>query len=167
MFILYIFINGVQRIQPKLIFYSTTSPTRQIYKQKGHRYSKEVTVTYNKTAYNNEELFNKWITEELYQLLADRLNNLIVINVALFHKTPIILQKLRNIHVTAALILSGCISLLQPLDTAVNKPFKNWLCETTKEYLNNLSEGDITKWTISNWRVIITYVIAAIAKKLI
>jgi hypothetical protein len=66
-------------------------------------------------------------------------------DVALFHKTPAILQKLRNSHITTALIPSGCTSLLQPLDTAVNKPFKGWLREATEEYLEGLSKGDITK----------------------
>jgi len=87
-------------------------------------------------------------------------------DVASFHKTPAILQKLRNIHVTTALIPSGCTSLLQPLNTAVNRPFKDWLCKVTEKYLDSLSEGDITKWTVSDWRVMTTYVVAAAARKL-
>jgi hypothetical protein len=60
-------------------------------------------------------------------------DNLLIMDVASFHKTQAILQKLRNIHITTALIPSGCTSLLQPLDTAVNKPFKGWLREATEE----------------------------------
>ncbi|KAF2186694.1 hypothetical protein K469DRAFT_726176 [Zopfia rhizophila CBS 207.26] len=164
--ILYIFADGIQRIQLKLIFHSTAGSTGQIYKQEGHRYSKEVTVAYNETAYNNEELFNKWIAKELYPLLVTELDNLLIMDVASFHKTPAILQKLRNIHVTTALIPSGCTSLLQPLDTAVNKPFKGWLHEATEEYLDGLSEGDVTKWTVSDRRVMTTHVVAAAARKL-
>ena len=67
--ILYIFADGIQRIRPKLIFHGTAGPSGQIYKQEGHRYSKEVTVAYNETAYNNEELFDEWIDKELYLLL--------------------------------------------------------------------------------------------------
>ena len=64
-------------------------------------------------------------------------------------------------HITTALIPSGCTSLLQPLDTAVNKPFKSWVREATKEYLEGLSKGDITKWTVSDWRVMTIYIVAA------
>ena len=69
---------------------------------------------------------------------------------ALFYKTQVILWKLCNIHITIVLILSGCISLLQPLNTAVNKLFKGWLHKATKEYLNSLleSKGDVMKWTV-------------------
>ncbi|XTI93948.1 hypothetical protein V2W45_1473219 [Cenococcum geophilum] len=86
-----------------------------------------ITVTYNKTAYNNKELFDKWITKELCPLLnrLNRLNNLLI------------MDKLRNSYITTALILSGYTSLLQPLDTTVNKPFKGWLREATKEYLKD------------------------------
>ena len=87
-------------------------------------------------------------------------------DVALFYKTQAILQKLCNSYITTALIPSGCTSLLQPLNTAVNKPFKGWLREATKEYLKGLFKGDITKWTVLDWRVITTYIVAAAAQKL-
>ncbi|KAF2194264.1 hypothetical protein K469DRAFT_783135 [Zopfia rhizophila CBS 207.26] len=155
--------DGVQRIRLKLNFHGT-DPTGQIYKREGHQYNREVTVAYNETAYKNEELFDEWITKELCPLL-NSLDNL-VINVVLFHRTQVILQKLRDSNVTTALIPSGCTSLLQPLDTAVNKSFKDWLREATEEYLDGLSKEDITKWTVSDQRVMTTYVVAAAAKKL-
>jgi DDE superfamily endonuclease len=76
-----------------------------------------------------------------------RHDNLLVMDVATFHKTPSILKKLRENHVMTAFIPSGCTSLLQPLDTAVNKPFKGWLREATEEYMDKLDEGVAKKWT--------------------
>lgn len=165
--ILYIYADGIQRIKPKLIFHGVAGPTGRIYQQEGHRYSNEVTVAYNATAYNNEELFEEWITEELSPLLGDnRADNLLVMDVASFHKTPAILQKLRDLHVTTTLIPGGCTSLLQPLDTAVNKPFKGWLREATENYLDDLPDGQFTKWTVSDRRVMTTHVVAEAARKL-
>jgi len=64
------------------------------------------------------------------------------------------------------MIPSGCTSLLQLINTAVNKPFKDWLYKATKEYLNSLSKGEITKWTVSDRWVMTIYIVAAAARKL-
>ena len=85
---------------------------------------------------------------------------------ASFYKTPAILQRLHNSYITTAMIPSGCTSLLQLINTAVNKPFKDWLYKATKEYLNSLSKGEITKWTVSDRRVITIYIVTAAARKL-
>jgi len=60
----------------------------------------------------------------------------------------------------------GCTSLLQPLDTAVNKPFKGWLREATEDYLDSMSKGEVLKWTVSDCRIITTHVVAAATRKL-
>ena len=55
--ILYIFGNGVPRIQPKLIFHrKATDEGGKIEEWESHLYYKGVTVYFNSTTYNNEEL---------------------------------------------------------------------------------------------------------------
>jgi hypothetical protein len=60
---------------------------------------------------------------------------LLVMDVASFHKTDHIKQRLKELKITLALIPRGLTSFLQPLDTAVNAPIKLWLQEFTDAYI--------------------------------
>ena len=92
--ILYIFADGVQRIKPKLIFHGDEASQRIISKE-GSQYSPGVTVEFNKTAYNNEVSFTRFIDEELiptfYTLDDDGVRRqkeaLLVMDAATFHRT--------------------------------------------------------------------------------
>jgi DDE superfamily endonuclease len=135
--ILYIFADGVPRIQPKLIFHGkATNEGGKIEERESHLYHKGVTVHFNSTVYNNEELTIQWIKSELIPSLKPKAQDevLLALDAAAFHKTPAILQKLRNNYIVTALVPPGCTRLLQPLDTAVNKPFKDLLQEQTELY---------------------------------
>jgi hypothetical protein len=135
--ILYIFADGIPRIQLKLIFYrKATDEGSKIEERESHLYYKGVTVHFNPTAYNNEELTIQWIDSELIPSLKPTAQDevLLALDAAAFHKTPAILQNLRNNHIITALVPPGCTGLLQPLDTAVNKLFKELLQEYTELY---------------------------------
>lgn len=55
--ILYIFADGIHRLKPKLIFHGTpTEEGGQIEEKESHLYHPDVTVAFNKTAYNNKDL---------------------------------------------------------------------------------------------------------------
>jgi len=47
------------------------------------------------------------------------------------------------------------------LDTAVNKPFKEFLREQTELYIDSREDAgeDIEKWTVAQKRVMVTYVV--------
>jgi DDE superfamily endonuclease len=152
--VLYIFADGVPRIQPKLIFHGkATNEGGKIEERESHLYHKGVTIHFNSTAYNNEELTMQWIDSELIPNLKPTAQDevLLALDVAAFHKTPAILQKLRDNHIITALVPPGCTGLLQPLDTAVNKPFKELLREHTELYMDAREDaGDnIEKWSVS------------------
>ena len=97
-------------------------------------YHKGVTVHFNSTAYNNEELTIQWIDNELIPSLKPIAKDevLLALNVVAFYKTSTILQKFRNSYIIPALVPLSFIGLLQPLDTAINQPFKELLREQTE-----------------------------------
>jgi hypothetical protein len=156
--VLYIFADGVSRILPKLIFHrKPTNEGGKIKERERHLYHQGVTVHLNPTAYNNEELMAQWINDELIPILKPTTQDevLLAFDAAAFHKTPEILQTFRNNHIVPALIPGGCTGLLQPLDTAVNKPFKELLREHTELFIDAREDAgeDVEKWSVSQKRV--------------
>ena len=159
--ILYIWADGIQRLKPKLIFHGTAGPMGKIYTQESHLYSPDITVEFNKTAYNNEALFNQWMDEEYASAIIGMEEVLLVMDVATFHKTDAIKKRLKELKTTLALIPPGLTSFLQPLDTAVNAPFKVWLEEFVDVYVTEKEQQNPNiKWTVSDRRVMITWTVA-------
>ena len=67
---LYKFADGIPRIQPKLIFYGkATDEGGKIKECESYLYNPSVTVHFNSIVYNNEELTNQWIENELIPAL--------------------------------------------------------------------------------------------------
>ena len=230
--ILYIFADGIPRIKPKLIFHGKTGDA--IAKKEGHMWSKNVTVLFNPTAYNNELIFSQFIYEELIPVLHNtaihhrpatptslpplsyttansnpvayhppQLNadtsgptplpiqistsnqtksgvgntfqtsitnqipnsyipySLLLMDQAAFHVTPAILSTLRSHRIIPSIIPGGCTGLLQPLDTEVNKPFKEYLREYTDIYLDEQAANgqDMTTSSVSDKRILTTHVV--------
>jgi len=164
--ILYIFADGIARIKPKIIFHGKSSDRGTIRRKEEHHWHPGVTVEINETAYNNEELFLQFIDEELIPALQkapgtipdNARESLLLMDVAGFHTTPQVLQKLRSASITTSLIPSGCTGLLQPLDTAVNKPFKQYLREYTDAYTLG-KQSSIQKWSTSDKRIMVIHVV--------
>jgi hypothetical protein len=82
---------------------------------------------------------------------------------AAFHKTEAILDFIRQFRplMTTAFISLGLISLVQPLDTAVNGRFKNLLQEEVGAYLEELEEKGMlpSPWTFKDRRKITTVIV--------
>jgi hypothetical protein len=68
--------------------------------------------------------------------------NLMIMDAATFHKTPAVMKFLHKAYflMLTAFIPPGLTSYLQPLDTAVNRPFKKLLQQTTDEYIERLEK---------------------------
>lgn len=64
---LFVFADGIAQIKPKIIFHAITRD--QIIKKEKKHWNKNVTVEFNPTAYNNEDLFLKFINEKLVPAL--------------------------------------------------------------------------------------------------
>lgn len=86
-------------------------------------------MIYNEHVYNNEELFQRWIKEDLSTVKSPFTDFLLVMDAASFHLTEGVMEEVKKQLITTALILAGCTSLLQPLDTTMNKLFKQYYCE--------------------------------------
>lgn len=165
--IFYIFGDGVARIPPKIIFHGAPGNSGRIFDREGQRYNSGITVEFNSTAYNNEELFLKFIDQELAPSL-DRgppkelstndpspyttPRNLVLLDVFARHVTSDVLAKLRSYNILPSIIPGGCTGLVQPTDTSVNKPFKAYLRKHTDTYIER-KERASTKpykdWSIS------------------
>lgn len=169
--ILYIFADGVgSRIKPKIIFHGVSGSGNRILGKEKHLYHPEVTIEFNPTAYNTEDLFLKFFDEELFPSLgiSDFRNpppqkTLLLLDVFAGHTTDTVLSKLRSANIITSLIPGGCTGLLQPLDTAVNKPFKGYLREFTDQYIDEQEEKlgcEVESWSVSDKRVMTTHVVA-------
>jgi hypothetical protein len=95
--------------------------------------------------------------------------SLIVMNAALFHKTEGILTFIRTseIPIITALIPPGLTNLVQPLDTAVNGPFKQFLQEEADTYVCELSNtGKLPNpWTLRDRREMATVIVGRARKR--
>jgi len=87
--------------------------------------------------------------------------SLLLMDRAAFHVTETILSTLRSNRIIPSIIPGGCTGLLQPLDTAVNKPFKEYLREYTDTYLDEQTTNghDATKSSVSDKRILTTHVV--------
>jgi hypothetical protein len=154
--------DGSTPFKPVLIFYGKGTVAKK------EKYDDRVDVHFNDTAYNNEDLFHKWLRDIYQPYVAQHADgneeSLIVMDAAAFYKKEIILNFIRNSEppMTTALIPPGLTSLVQPLDTAVTGPFKKLLQEEADVYIENLeNEGRITNfWAIKDRRIMAIIIVA-------
>jgi hypothetical protein len=96
-----------------------------------------VEVYINEKAWNNAELMVKWIQEHLKTYM-DRCGVqelLLVMDSVKFHLTEEVRDALKKLHVVLAVVPAGCTSILQPLDTHINKVFKRHMKDATERLM--------------------------------
>jgi len=147
-----IFADGVARVPPMIIFHGTGTRLRA----ERQRYHQNVLVEFNPTAYMNDTLFERYIISHLIPVLGNR-PTLFALDLMGSHKTPAVLDLLRQNNITPSLIPAGCTSLVQPLDVSVNKPLKERIRDLTDERIFQLeSMAEFEKWTVGDRRVMTT-----------
>lgn len=123
------------------------------------QYDQRVTVKFNDEAYANEYIILEWIREQLIPVIhrsdpfqgpisnttglpsgtpAFNVPGLISLDAASFHKTPTVLETLKQANITPSMIPAGCTSLIQVLDVSVNRSFKDFLKEAMDDELFHL-----------------------------
>lgn len=158
--ILYVFADGNLWLKPKLIFKGTpTKEGGEIMDKEGHLYDLGVTVEFNDKAWNNGEMTLEWAMEEFIPTVKPSLREpaLLAMDCVGFHKSPELLEYLRTNHVSTSMVPPGCTSVCQPLDTAVNKPFKEILTRLSEEHIEKMEAlNPNLKWTTSMKRIQLT-----------
>ncbi|RYP24437.1 hypothetical protein DL765_000457 [Monosporascus sp. GIB2] len=155
--------RGRQRLKPIIIFRGVPGNRSQIPDEEKKQYATGVKVLFNEKAYNNEKVITD-IVKDIGEY-ADNEDTLLVMDVAAFHKTPALMELLRSYRITTALIPPGCTSLLQPLDTAINGPFKDWLAEFADGYIAKKEDqhlqqqGGPMAWSVSDRRIMTTHIV--------
>jgi hypothetical protein len=156
--ILYIMADGSTPFKPVIIFHGKGTVAKR------EQYDEGVEVHFNETSYNNEILFHNWL-ENTYQpyvaqTAGDGDTSLIVMDAASFHRTEAILDFINTsaVQMSTALIPPGLTSLVQPLDTAVNGPFKQFLQEEADIYVCELIDNGKMPdpWTLKDRREMAT-----------
>ncbi|RYO82107.1 hypothetical protein DL764_009660 [Monosporascus ibericus] len=163
--ILFIWVDGrgQERVKPIIIFRGAPGDRSQIPDEEKKQYAPGVKVLFNEKAYNNEKIMTD-IVNNLGEYTDDK-DTLLTMDVAAFHKTPKLMELLRSYRIITALIPPGCTSLLQPLDTAINGPFKEWLAEFARRYIAKKEDqhfqqhGSPMVWSVSDRRIMITHII--------
>jgi hypothetical protein len=164
--ILYIFGDGICRLQPTLIFHGESGEKSRISKAEQHLYAPGIKVIYNTHAYNNEELFKLWVEEDLPTVKAETRDFLLVMDAVAFHLSPPVKDAVCKQNITTALVPVGCTGMLQPLDTAVNKLIKDWIREFILDYELEQERKGKTRWSVSDRRIMTTWVIARAFERL-
>jgi hypothetical protein len=119
-------------------------------------------------AYHNEEILLKWLKHVYQPYIADNTHgeeeSLVVMDAAAFHKTPAVMKFLYEAEppMLTALIPPGLTSYLQPLDTAVNGPFKKLLQQAAVEHIEQLEREERLPefWSIRDRRIMATHIMA-------
>jgi hypothetical protein len=162
--VLHIMANVDTLFKPILIFYGQ----RTVIIKEQPRYDLRVDVYFNPTAYHNEEMFLEWLEDTYQPYIASQAGegeeSMVVMDAAAFQKTPPIMKFLREAvpPMLTTLIPPGLTSHLQPLNTAVNGPFKTLLQQAADKYIKQLeSEKRLPEvWSIADRRVMATHIVA-------
>lgn len=147
------FVNGVSRVKPKLLFHATTGNI--ILQKEVHLYDEQVTTEFNKTAYNNKKVFLTQITNKIIPAFEGR-PSLFTLDSTRFHKTETVINTVKEHNIMLSMILGGCSGLTQPLDISINFPLKEMFREEVEQYIEQEEEIGKRNWTVGNRRVMTT-----------
>jgi len=104
----------------------------------------------------NENLFTQFILKFLVPLFGPQCA-LFIFDRYRAHLTSQVIQTCRNNQITHSLIPAGTTSLTQPLDVAMNKPFKGLIKEFTEEIREKKeSVKDMERWSVSQHWIVTT-----------
>uniref|UniRef100_A0A0D2XSB0 HTH CENPB-type domain-containing protein n=1 Tax=Fusarium oxysporum (strain Fo5176) TaxID=660025 RepID=A0A0D2XSB0_FUSOF len=102
-------LQGSKTISVKTVRSSPSEKSR-IFKDEGNQYAPGIRVIYNEHAYNNEDLMESWLKEDIPTVKSATEDFLLVMDAASFHLTDRIKVEVRRQLLTSALIPAGFLS---------------------------------------------------------
>jgi hypothetical protein len=118
--------DGKKRCQPLIIFRGEGKG--KPIKKEMERYDPRVRTIFNSKGYSNEDITLEWLQQDLIPASSDSSRpRFIALDVFAGQKTPAVLNAFRASKTVTSFIPEGCTSLVQPLDTAVNRIFKDYI----------------------------------------
>jgi hypothetical protein len=113
-------------------------------------------------------MFLEWLEDTYQSYIASQAGegeeSMVVMDAAAFHKIPPIMKFLRKVvpFMLIAFIPPRLISHLQPLNTAINGPFKKLLQQAANKYIEQLeSEKRLPEvWSIADRPVMVIHIVA-------
>lgn len=117
-----IFADGIKRVKPLIVF---RGKGLRISQKEKHLWDSRVTVRFQDNAWVDENVMTFWVQHMWKPWISlDNDPSLLVADVHRAQKTDKVLNMLKECKTTTALVPSGCTSLVQPLDVALNAQFK-------------------------------------------
>lgn len=144
--------DGIAQTPPMIVFRGkglriTTTERKQ--------WDKRVVVRFQENAWVDENVGLQWIQGVWRQRTFHP--KLLVLDVHKAQKTPAFLRALSLRHTTPAFIPPGCTGLVQPLDVALNKPFKDLVdVKYHQHFEEHLDAWMLGKFSASERRVLMT-----------
>ncbi|EGU71813.1 hypothetical protein FOXB_17678 [Fusarium oxysporum f. sp. conglutinans Fo5176] len=99
-------LSGSKTISVKTIR-SSPGDNSRIFQDEGNQYAPGIKVIYNDHAYNNEDLMESWLKDDIPTVKSATEDFLLVMDAATFHLTDRVKEEVRRQLVTPALIPAG------------------------------------------------------------
>ena len=124
-------------------------------------YNPRIRVLFNAKGYSNENITLDWLKTDLIPASSNPTKpHFIALDVFAGQKTPTVLNAFRSSKTVTSFIPEGCRSLVQPLDTAINKIFKDYISELLdREMERNSTLWETRHFTVSDRRILMTWIV--------
>lgn len=144
--------DGLPHTRPMIVF---RGKRLRITTKERKRWDKRVMVKFQENACVDKTIGLQWVQFPWRQTTFEP--RLLVLDVHKAQKTEAFIHALRLRHTTPAFVPPGCTGLVQPLDVALNKPFKNLVdTQYNTHFEEHLDEWVHGKLSASERRILMT-----------
>ena len=149
--------DGVPHTPPIIVF---RGKGLRINSKEQQLWDKRVVVRFQENAWVDENISRQWVQSIWKQKTFDP--RVLILDMHSAQKTPALLHALSLRNTIPAFIPAGYTSLIQPLDVALNKPFKNLVdAQYNNHFEANLDAWALGKISASGRRILMTSWIGA------